>query len=190
MERRDEEIMLEYLEGNVEVADIIFQRYKNRILNFSIRLLGNRADAEDVTGEVFLALFSKKYTFNPNAKFSTWFFTVARNSCITRIRKRKNVVSMWFTSKAGKLQEMEIEDSSQLSRDELVKKEREKKVRLAIASLPLEQKEAIILREYQKLSYDEISQILNCSLQKVKILIFRAREQLRAELTSLLKEVE
>jgi len=184
--RVSEEIMMDYHSGKDEkAAQMIFFRYKTRILNFCLRILGNRADAEDVTGDVFLKLFSKKYIYDPKAKFSTWLYTVARNSCISRIRKRKNLVSVWFSSKGSHTyQEWEIEDSRDLAGQELEKREAAKQVRRAIGKLSFEQREAVVLREYHDLSYEQISQILNCSLEKVKILIFRGRERLREELTS------
>ncbi len=190
MEQRDEDIMADYQSGNDEAITMIFERYKHSILNFSLRLLGNRADAEDVTSEVFLALFSKKYVFQPKAKFSTWLFTIARNSCIDRIRKRKGFVATWFPSKnsEGGFEAWDIEDSSDLSRESLAKKEMAKRVRDSIQKLPLEQKEAIVLREYHNQSYEQIAQILNCTLEKTKILIFRAREQLREDLSSFVTE--
>ncbi|HCI44776.1 MAG TPA: hypothetical protein DE315_04500, partial [Candidatus Omnitrophica bacterium] len=102
MEQPDEEVLRDYLTGNDEkAAEMIFLRYKTRLLNFCLRMLGNRADAEDVTAEVFLALFARRYAFNPAAKFSTWLYTVARNQCISQIRKRKNLVSVWFSSQRG-----------------------------------------------------------------------------------------
>ena len=67
-------------------------------------------------------------------------------------------------------------------------KEMAGEVKKAIEKLPQTQKEAIVLREYQNLSYQEISQILGCSLENVKILIFRARERLRQELSSFMTE--
>ena len=168
---------------------MIFMRYKNPILNFCLRILGNRPDAEDATGEVFLALFAKQYTFKPEAKFSTWLYTIARNNCIDRIRKKKNLVSRWFSSKSDdELIEWDVADTRDISSEMLAKKEMAKHVQLAIQMLPLEQKEAIILREYQSLSYEQIAQVLNCSLEKTRILIFRAREQLRNQLSSYIKE--
>ena len=167
---------------------ILFERYKNPILNFCLRILGNRADAEDTTSEVFLSLFAKQYTYHPNAKFSTWLSTIARNCCISRIRTKNNLVSIWFKKEDGSVDEWDIEDSSELSRASLENKEMAKRVRVSISKLPLEQKEAIVLREYQGLHYEQIAQVLNCSLEKTKILIFRAREQLRDDLSSFVKE--
>jgi len=191
MDQRDEDIMLDYQSGNDEAIEMIFTRYQDKILNFSMRILGNRADAEDVTGDVFLTLFSKQYAYNHAAKFSTWLYTVARNSCISRIRKRKTLVSVWFTSKeSNRAEQWDIPDTNDLSHDQLEKKETAAYVRQAISRLPLEQKEAIILREYHNLSYEEISKVLNCTLEKVKALIFRARENLRGELIAFIKEGE
>ncbi|MBI3616681.1 MAG: sigma-70 family RNA polymerase sigma factor [Candidatus Omnitrophica bacterium] len=190
MERPDEEVLKDYLGGNDEkAADMIFLRYKTRLLNFCLRMLGNRADAEDVTAEVFLALFARRYAFNPAAKFSTWLYTVARNQCISQIRKRKNVVSVWFSSKGGgDYEQMEAEDPRDTAGRELEKKEAATLVRAALAQLPYEQREVIVLREYHQFSYEEISQVVSCSLENVKILIFRGRERLRMALSSLIKE--
>jgi RNA polymerase sigma-70 factor (ECF subfamily) len=190
MEQSDEEIMMEYQsERDPEAIKMIFSRYKTRILNFCLRILGNRADAEDVTGDVFLTLFSGKYVYGPKAKFSTWLYTVARNRCISRTRQRKNVVSVWFSSKgAGGPDQWEVEDREDLAGEQLAQKEAASRVKQAVGRLAYEQREAIVLREYHRLSYDEISQVLDCSLEKVKILIFRGRESLRAELKPFIEE--
>ena len=182
--------MMEYRSGGEpESIKIIFFRYKARILNFCLRMLGNRADAEDVTGDVFLTLFSGKYAYDPGAKFSTWLYTVARNNCITRIRKRKNLVSIWFSSKAShEYEQWDVEDHEDQAAEQLSKREAASRVQRAIRLLPDEQREAIILREYHRLSYDEIKQVLDCSKEKVKILIFRGREGLREELKSFIEE--
>lgn len=190
MERSDEEILKDYLNGNDErAAQMIFVRYKTRVLNFCLRMLGNRADAEDVTADAFLVLFDRKYAQASGAKFSTWLYTVARNRCISQIRKRKNIVSVWFSSQGGQgYEQWDPEDPQDIAGRQLEKKEEAVLVRRAVRQLPYEQREAVVLREYHQLNYEEISQILNCSLEKVKVLIFRGRERLRAELSSLIKE--
>ena len=188
-ERPDEDLILEYQSGKDEALTMIFQRYKKPVLNFALRLLGNRADAEDATGEVFLVLFAKKYTYQPTSKFSTWLYTVTRNVCVSRLRKRKWTVSLFVKrDEQDSPQEWDIPDTSNLPSDELDKKEAAHTIKKAIEKLPDLQKEALILREYQGMSYQEISNILDCSLEKVKILIYRARERLRDELPSFIKE--
>ena len=186
--KNDEDLIQEYQQGDKEALSMIFCRYKRPILNFCLRILGNRADAEDVTGEVFLVLFSRKYVYQPEAKFSTWLYTIARNLCITRIRKKRKFLSFWVKKhQADELDYWDMADDKELPSEELQKKEMEGHVKKAITRLPVEQKEAIIFREYHDLSYEEIAQVLGCSLEKVKILIFRARERLRRELPSFIK---
>ena len=189
MDYTDEEIAKQIAVGNQKVFEMIFEHYKTPILNFSLRMLGNRADAEDVVSDVFLVIFAKKYTYTANAKFTTWLFTIARNNCIDKIRKRKNLVSMWFSKNQNDEEDQwDIPDSSEHAREKLDKKDMSQAIKLAVSRLPLDQKEAIVLREYHGLTYEDISQILSCSLEKVKILIFRAREHLKIDLASVIKE--
>ena len=162
---------------------MIFTRYKTPVLNYALRILGNRADAEDVVSDVFLAVFGGKYRFDPKAKFSTWAFAVTRNRCIDKIRKRKRFLPFVFRNEGTKeLEEWDPPDTKDLPRENLEKSETARRVQSAIQKLPLEQKEALVLREYHDLSYEEISNVLDCSLSKVKVLIFRARENLKSEL--------
>lgn len=185
----DEALILRFQDGNRGALEEIYNRYKNRILNFCIRFLGNRAEAEDITGEVFLALFEGKYKLNRNAKFSTWLFTIARNKSISRLRKRKHTTSSWQKSGNDKeLIEIEAVAHDDLASEEMIKKEEASAVQRAIQKLIPEQREAILLREYQQFSYAEIAEVLDCSLEKVKVLIFRAREFLRVELLSSAEE--
>lgn len=191
MEKKDEQLILEYQQSNDEMALVtLFNRYKAHILNFALRILGNRADAEDVTSDCFLTLFKKRYIYRAGTKFSTWLFTVARNLCINRIRKRKKLGSMWFKKDSNNYEQWDIPDEKDIADTTLEKTEASMMVKKAILKLPEEQKEALILREYHNMNYADISEIMSCSLEKVKILIFRAREQLKVELSSFILEGE
>lgn len=190
MEKKDEQLILDYQKSNDENALVVlFNRYKGHILNFALRILGNRADAEDVTSDCFLTLFKKRYIYRAGTKFSTWLFTVARNLCINRLRKRKKLGSMWF-KKDSTYEQWDIADEKAIADAELERTEASIMVRRAISKLAEEQKEALILREYHSMNYADISEIMSCSLEKVKILIFRAREQLKVELSSFVLEGE
>lgn len=183
MEIKDEELIVEYYQGDQAAFTALFQRYKRPVLNFALRLIDNRADAEDVVEEVFMSLLQQKYTIRAGAKFSTWMFRVAHNACMTHFRKKKHVASLWFKKNdENDYASWDVADTADLPHEEIAKQESAMQVKKAIAKLPLEQKEALVLREYNGLAYDQISVILECSLEKVKILIFRARERLRVEL--------
>lgn len=190
MSKQDEELIAEYQQGNDEALNMLFHRYKMPVFNFALRLLGNRADAEDAAAEVFLSLVRNKDAYQPKAaKFSTWLFTVTRNACIDRIRKRKNIFSLWFTNpQSGEHEQWDVPDDEENAAENLARQETAHQVKSVIELLPPMQKEALILREYQGLKYEEIARILGCSLENVKVLIFRARERLRVELASSILE--
>ncbi len=176
----DEELVRAYYNGDQTAFRELFDRYKARIFNFSLRILGNRSDAEDVTSEVFMALAERRYILRVEAKCATWIYTVARNACITRIRRKKYTTSLWFTHQAhGEAMQMDPPATDHLPPDKMIQEEHITLMRSSLAELPLNQREALVLREYQKLSYQEIAVVLNCSLDNVKVLIFRARETLR-----------
>lgn len=190
--RKDEEIMMDYKAGDINALEEIFQRYKKPMLNYCFKILNNFADAEDVVGEVFYVLTSEKNNYQPRAKFSTWLYTIAHNLCIDRIRKNKRTFSLWFKKNKDdkEYQEMDIPDTKFLPNVPVEEKDTSVFVKRSIEKLPLEQKEALVLREYMSLNYEDISKVLNCSVEKVKVLIFRARERLRKELLPLMEELK
>jgi RNA polymerase sigma-70 factor, ECF subfamily len=189
MERTDEELLNAYSSGEATAFEALFHRHKGKVFNFALRMLADRAEAEDVTSETFIQLFNKRYRDTGQAKMTTWLFTVARNACLTRLRSRKLFQPMWFKRNAtDDYEEWDIPDTADSPSETLRKKEMAKAVRRAVLALPDEQKEAVILREYFQKEYAEIALILDCSLEKVKILIFRGRENLRLELAAVIKE--
>ncbi|UCC94911.1 MAG: RNA polymerase sigma factor [Candidatus Omnitrophota bacterium] len=189
--KHDEELMMEYTVGNQTALEEIFQRYKKAMFNYALRLLNNRADAEDVVGEVFFVVTSQKYSYQPGAKFSTWLYTIAHNVCIDRIRKRRRIVFIWskYDKDSPEYTQWDIPDTKNLPDTDAEKKDTAYHVKKAISRLPFAQKEALILKEYHNLRYEEISKVLHCSKAKVKILIFRARERLKKKLLPLIEEV-
>ena len=141
MEQEDDQKIAGFQAGDREAVKMIFERYKIPVLKFCMRLLGNRADAEETAGDVFLTLLSTSYHPHPEAKFSTWLYTIARNKCVSQLRKRKGILPLWFLSEDGTTEEpWDIPDPQDLSCEEFDKKERAEQVRKAIAKLPFEQK--------------------------------------------------
>ena len=189
MDQTDEELVRAYYGGDSKAFEMLFVRHKVKVFNFSLRMLSVRADAEDVTSDVFIQLFGKRFKDDGRAKLTTWLFTVARNASLTKLRSIKNTVSLWF-KQAGtdEYHEWDVPDPGESSSEIMDQHEQALKVKKALQALPVEQKEALILREYFQKDYQEISQILGCSLEKVKVLIFRGREALRKKILGELKE--
>ncbi len=184
----DLQLVRAYHEGSKEAFRTLFDRHKRTVFNFALRFIGNRADAEDVVSDVFLQLFLKKFVPTGEAKLGTWLFALARNGALNRMRTRKQQISFWARKDDGGYEEWEFDDHRDSVVDDMKKREMAQAVKKAIAVLPEEQREVIILREYHQKSYGEIAEIADCSLEKVKILIFRARESLRVALAHLIKE--
>jgi RNA polymerase sigma-70 factor (ECF subfamily) len=188
--RKDEELMVEFKLGKKEALEEIFQRYKNKIFNYAIRFLSNRADAEDVVSETFFNLIRQKEKYTPQAKFSCWLYTIAHNLCIDKMRKKKRILSLWIKKdkESQEYKEIDLKDLQFLPHSSLEEREISEYIKKAVEGLPKNYREVIILKEYQGLKYEEISKILNCSIGKVKVLLFRAREKLRKKLLHLIKE--
>ncbi len=186
---QDEDLVLQFYQGDEEALAVVFKRYKDNLFNYALRLSGNRADADEAVSHAFMMVCQKRYTLKPGASFKTWLFTVAHHLCISRLKGQNKFFSLWSRKNdMGEEQMIDLPDPSGTARDVLDQKETAALVQKALHRLPKEQKEALILREFQKFSYDEISQVLNCSLEKVKVLIFRARQNLKNTLPPVVVE--
>lgn len=189
MDASDTELMQEYQMGNAHAVQQLFQRYHARILNFCFRLLGNRADAEEASGDVFLALIAQKDGYEAHRTFSTWLYTIARNKCVDQWRKRRRLLPLWWPGTSQEESaEIEVPDAADPAWERMAKQEVAARIQRALRKLPYAQREALVLKQYHDLSYAEISEVLHCSLENVRSLIFRAKERLRLELVPILKE--
>ena len=184
---RDEDVMLNYQKGEVQAMDELLRRYKNPVYHFAYRLVGNAAEAQDIAQEAFLRVHEHREDYEPKGKFSTWIFTITHNLTVSRLRKKK-----WWAiwprrdDDAGSLVEFASSDPSP---DDLASSnELSGVLKKCVQSLPFLQREALILREYQGLDYEEISKILHKSLGTVKTLIHRARQNLKVRLIPYEKE--
>jgi len=185
----DQELIRRFYQADEDALKMIFKRYKDSLFNFSLRYTGNRADAEDAVSHTFMMLCEKRYVVKEGASFKTWAYTVARNLCLTKLRSQRKLYSLWFTKNdSEEKQSIEIADHGPIARDLLHDKELSQIIQKAINKLPSEQRQALLLKEYHGFSYQEIVQVLDCSLEKVKVLIFRARAFLKEVLPPLLKE--
>jgi|CXWL01.1.fsa_nt_gi RNA polymerase sigma-70 factor (ECF subfamily) len=176
----DEELIEKFYEGDREALAVIFERHKEGVFNFALRMVNNRADAEDIISDTFGRVCDSRNKFVQKAKFKTWLYTIARHACIDKIRSRRKWGSMWFEKKDSNEQtQMDFPSDDESASQVLDRKEVSQHIQSVINKLPSDQREAIMLREFQELAYDEIAQMLGCSLANVKILIYRARVQLK-----------
>lgn len=178
----DSQIIREIKDGNVECFSELIHRYQRKLLSFIYHMLKNsqlELLAEDLCAETFYKVYRSLYTFREaEAAFSTWLYTIARNTVLSELRKQRNIqVSLH--------EEQSIEPEA--SREEtpeyaLLKQEKVQLVREAISKLPAKQRSVIILREYRQLDYQEIAQVLGQTVSSVKSLLFRARTSVKLQL--------
>lgn len=184
----DEELIKRFQEGDITAYNEIVHRYKDQLLNFAYRFLGNVEEAEDVVQETFLRLYRNRFAYRRIAKFSTWIYTITSNLAKTELRKRKRRKLMSLSDIGYEDKEYEIEDihadtergADGALKDEIIQK--------AIDELSPRFKEVIILRDIQELSYEEISEITGVPLGTVKSRLNRARLKLQSKLKGIMDQ--
>ena len=184
----DEELIKNFQEGDEEAFDLIVHRYKDQLLNFAFRFLGNTEEAEDVVQETFLRLYRNKHAYRRIAKFSTWIYTIASNLAKTELRKRKRRKLVSISDLGYDEKEFEIEDEAANTEAHTDTVLHDKVIQKAINELPPRFREVIILRDIQELSYEEVGKILKIPLGTVKSRVNRARLKLQAKLQDIVEK--
>lgn len=177
----DSQLIREIKDGNVELYSELMRRYQRKILAFIFHMLKSaklELLAEDLCSETFYKAYRSLHSFREmDASFSTWLYTIARNTVLSELRKSKaNHVSL---DDAGFEPIASLEAAPE---QQLLRNERMAMVREAINNLPEKQRSALILREYDQLDYQEIANILGQTVSSVKSLLFRARASVKTQL--------
>ncbi len=183
----DEDLIKNFQQGDLEAFDAIVRKYKDQLLNFAYRFLGNQEEAEDVVQETFLRLYRNKNAYRKIAKFSTWLYTIAGNLAKTELRKRKRRRLVSISDLGYEDKEYEIEDTSANTERAVDSALKEEFIQQAISELSNRFKEVIILRDVQGLSYEEVGDILKIPLGTVKSRVNRARLKLQEKLKDIKK---
>ena len=182
----DVELMLKVKRGDREAFGLLVHRYRKPLINFIYRFTTNPGESEDLAHEVFIKAFQSAPKYEPQAAFSTWLYRIATNVALNYLRDHKPRLSRSLDSDLEGEEgapRLEIRDTRALVDDQLMERERVLEIRQALASLPENQRLAVVLTKYQELSLKDAGEILNCSETAVKSLIFRAYTTLRETLS-------
>jgi RNA polymerase sigma factor (sigma-70 family) len=183
----DSQLIREIKDGNVDMYSTLMGRYQKKILSFVYHMLKSAKMemlAEDLCSETFYKAYRSLHSFREvDASFSTWLYTIARNTVLSELRKQKTA-------------HLSLDDSTYIPsapaeeapEQRLLQGEKVTMVRDAINSLPEKQRSALILREYDGMDYQEIANILGQTVSSVKSLLFRARASVKAQLESYFAE--
>jgi RNA polymerase sigma-70 factor (ECF subfamily) len=188
-ELSDEELILEFQKNNTEGAfNILVQRYKNPLTNYVFRFLGDYEACADVVQETMIKVYRYKDTYSSVAKFSTWVYTIAGNLARTEYRRqrRRNIFSISDYGDEHKTYDLPDESyRPDVTTDSGIKDEI---IQNALLKVKEAYREAVVLRDVQGLSYEEIAEILGVNEGTVKSRINRGRAQLQELLKDIYKE--
>jgi RNA polymerase sigma factor (sigma-70 family) len=176
--------------GHDAALNSLMERHAGKLFNYLVRCLQNEDDAADAAQETFVKVFQHRTRFDPEQKFSTWLYAIAANLVKDRYRWRSRhpQVSLDAESNAtGDTFRDSLPGDGPLPHERVQAEERSETVRRAVAALPEELRQPLILAEYEERSHAEIGSILGCSAKAVETRIYRARHQLRVSLGSLLE---
>ena len=171
MTEADKLLILRAQQGDAQAFEALYQQHLKRVYNIAWRMMGNDADAQDIAQEVMLKAWRALPAFKLDSTLSTWLYRIAVNACSDELRRRRTkTVSVEVLTDTGHEPgdsgfEQNVAMGESLSR--------------AIGALPNEYRSAVVLRDVQGYSYEEIAEILNCPIGTVRSRINRAREQLR-----------
>ncbi len=148
---------------------------KNKLFRFSLRIVGNVAEAEDVVQEVFIKVWNKRQELDAYKNVEAWCMTLTKNLSIDKIRSKHRRV--------GALQDtFDMPSPSATPYQTTVTNDTMSRIEKMMATLPEKQRMIMQLRDIEEMSYKEIAEILKISLDQVKINLFRARKEIRSQL--------
>ncbi len=173
-------------QGDEEALAGIIARYSTQVTNLARRMLGDREAAEDVAQEAFLRVYQARDRFRPDSDFRVWLYRIVGNLCRNELRRRgRKPVELAgdVADRAGALPHSESRPERAAESEAL-----RAAIQDALQHLPENQRQAVLLRRYEGLSYAEIGQILGCSEGAVDGLLSRARSTLRKHLSDFLDD--
>lgn len=184
--------MLAFKSGDARAFRVLVQRHRGPVFNFILRYTGHRARAEDLMQETWLKVVRSSSEYQPKARFTTWVYTIARNLCVDSARKEtyRQTDSLDAPARDGAEDGRSMgesvgdEVSAQPERAAHNASLRPMLTR-ALSSLPEEQREVFLLREYHGISFKEIAEVTGVNENTVKSRMRYALEGLRKRLSEL-----
>jgi RNA polymerase sigma-70 factor (ECF subfamily) len=173
----EEQVWLEQARQGDKVAfGELIEAYQTPVYNLAYRMLNNAAEAEEAAQEAFIRAYTRLDSYDPAHKFSTWLLSITSNYCIDQIRKRRTILLSIdeplpphpaLTTEKRKGPEAQ-----------LMMNEQQVLVQSLLEELPPEYRQAVILRYWHDLSYEEIAEVMDTTVSAIKSRLFRARKQL------------
>ncbi|MBI5397420.1 MAG: sigma-70 family RNA polymerase sigma factor [Verrucomicrobia bacterium] len=190
MEPTDIELMERVRDGEDAAAfEELMRRYQRPVVAFLARLTGNLDVAQDLAEETFVRLWQSAPRYRPTAKFTTWLFTIASRLATDHARRmevRRPVSLETPVGDEGRAPADTLRDGAPTADEAVARAETAALVQTAVRSLPLEQRTALVLCEFEGLSYAEAARAMSCTVKSVESRIYRAKQVLRERLRRLI----
>ena len=154
----------------------LIEAYQSPVFNLAYRMLGNADEAEQAAQEAFIRAWTRLDSYDPAFKFSTWLLSITSNYCIDQIRKRR--AQLLSIDEPLPAHPALMSEGSASPEAQVVSRERDENVQLLLQTLPPDYREAVILRYWHEMSYDEIAEVMETTVSAIKSRLFRARRQL------------
>jgi RNA polymerase sigma-70 factor (ECF subfamily) len=183
----DVDLMQRVRAGDTNAFRELVERHQRAVINVIHRGIGDAWEAEDLAQRVFVQVYRSAPRYKPSAKFTTWLFTIVRNTVLNEYRRRSRHAadSLEAMAQPSRPDSVGIQITDPQAADPgeaMAQRELQDRILEAIERLPEQQRVAVILCRYEGLPYEEIAQVLKCSVSAVKSLLHRARQTLKEEL--------
>lgn len=185
----DEDLLVSLRRGHADSLGVLVARWEAPLFRFVSRLVDRPDDARDVCQETFLRILDKAEAFRDGARFSTWMYQIALNLCRDQTRRKRRWGRLMVATPAA-----EVDAPRDHAAPETVATnpaaafehtERRSAVRRALSALPLDQREVLLLKEYEGLKFREIADVLGVPESTVKSRMYAGLDAMRTSLTTL-----
>jgi RNA polymerase sigma-70 factor (ECF subfamily) len=186
----DEDLMARVGEDDERAFSELVRRFQGRVMNLVSRVLNDRECGDDITQEVFVRVFQHRRNYRRGAKFSTWLFTIAANLAKNEIRRRvrrRNWFSLNALQEVLKDSAIQLADPTEGRESRMEREQLQEAMGRAIATVPEKYRLALVLRDIDGLTYEEIAEVLGIPGGTVRSRINRARGMLKRKLIPLLR---
>jgi RNA polymerase sigma-70 factor (ECF subfamily) len=167
----DEHAMQEVRDGDIGRLELLFDRHHRALYHYFLHLTGNPASSEDLVQEVFFRILKYRRTYRAETSFRAWMFQIGRNAYIDQVGRQKGEVALPEDAPgmnaSGAAPDRQVENLQETAL-----------LRRALAALPSEKREVIVMSRFLELRYDEIASILKCEVGTVKVRVYRALREL------------
>jgi RNA polymerase sigma-70 factor (ECF subfamily) len=178
----DEELVARAIGGDSDSFNELIHRWERPIYALAYRQIGREEEARDVCQETFLRAYRALSGFRGQAKFSSWLYRIALNLCRDWMRRERRTPVVQMPEDIDVIERIAAREPSESIEDRLARADLSRVVERALALLPEEQRTAIVLKEYQGLTFQEIADLLECPLSTVKTRLYQGLTVLRRHL--------